>query len=95
MNECFDVCEKANVDVYDVMGEYLQKTVIDSIINQLKCSFGSELNWKNAFSFSLSYRDSITNFVESSFKIFIRLKECYILTDFFYKLDSTVVVGKA
>jgi len=28
MNECFDVCEKANVDVYDVMGEYLQKTVI-------------------------------------------------------------------
>lgn len=28
MNECFDVCEKANVDVYDIMGEYLQKTVI-------------------------------------------------------------------
>lgn len=28
MNECFDVCEKANVDVYDVMGEYLQKIVI-------------------------------------------------------------------
>ena len=27
MNECFDVCEKANVDVYDVMGEYLQKAV--------------------------------------------------------------------
>ncbi len=25
MNECFDVCERANVDVYDIMGEYLQK----------------------------------------------------------------------
>lgn len=28
MNECFDVCEKANVDVYDVMGEYLRNKVI-------------------------------------------------------------------
>ena len=28
MNECFDVCEKANVDIYEVMGEYLQKIVI-------------------------------------------------------------------
>lgn len=27
MNECFDVCEKANVDVYEVMGEYLRKVV--------------------------------------------------------------------
>ncbi len=28
MNECFDVCEKASVDVYEVMGEYLEKAVI-------------------------------------------------------------------
>ena len=28
MNECFDVCEKANVDVYDVMGEYLRKPIM-------------------------------------------------------------------
>ena len=28
MNECFDVCEKADVDIYEVMTEYLQKAVI-------------------------------------------------------------------
>lgn len=28
MNECFDVCEKADVDIYKVMTEYLQKAVI-------------------------------------------------------------------
>lgn len=28
MNECFDICEKANVDVYEVMGEYLQKPIM-------------------------------------------------------------------
>lgn len=28
MNESFDVCEKANVDVYEVMGDYLQKAII-------------------------------------------------------------------
>jgi hypothetical protein len=28
MDECFDVCEKANVDVYEVMGDYLKKAVI-------------------------------------------------------------------
>ena len=28
MNECFDDCEKANVDVYEVMGEYLRNKVI-------------------------------------------------------------------
>jgi|GEM_PF-1226265 len=28
MDEYFDVCEKANVDVYEVMVEYLQKIVI-------------------------------------------------------------------
>ena len=28
MNECFDVCEKENVDVYEVMGDYLKKAVI-------------------------------------------------------------------
>ena len=28
MNECFDVCEKANVDVYEVMGEYLRKPIM-------------------------------------------------------------------
>ena len=28
MNECFDVCEKANVDVYEVMDDYLRKAII-------------------------------------------------------------------
>ena len=28
MNECFDVCEEANIDVYDVMGEHLRNKVI-------------------------------------------------------------------
>ena len=28
MNECFDVYEKADVDIYEVMTEYLQKAVI-------------------------------------------------------------------
>lgn len=30
MNECFDVCEKADVEIYiyEVMTEYLQKAVI-------------------------------------------------------------------
>ena len=28
MNECFDVCERAGIDIYEVMGDYLQKAVI-------------------------------------------------------------------
>ena len=28
MNECFDVCEKANVDVYEVIDDYLRKAII-------------------------------------------------------------------
>ena len=28
MDECFDVCEKVNADIYEIMGEYLQKIVI-------------------------------------------------------------------
>lgn len=27
MDECFDVCEKANADIYEIMGEYLRETV--------------------------------------------------------------------
>lgn len=28
MDECFDVCEKANADIYEIMGEYLLKAVV-------------------------------------------------------------------
>lgn len=27
MNECFDVCEKVGVDIYEIMGEYLRQTI--------------------------------------------------------------------
>lgn len=27
MDECFDVCEKANADIYEIMGEYLREAV--------------------------------------------------------------------
>lgn len=28
MDECFDVCEKENADIYEIMGEYLQKPIM-------------------------------------------------------------------
>ena len=28
MNECFDVCEKENADIYEIMGEYLRKPIM-------------------------------------------------------------------
>ncbi len=28
MDECFDVCEKVNADIYEIMGEYLRKPII-------------------------------------------------------------------
>lgn len=27
MDECFDVCEKINADIYEIMGEYLREAV--------------------------------------------------------------------
>lgn len=28
MDECFDVCEKENADIYEIMGEYLRKPIM-------------------------------------------------------------------